>query len=574
MARLGKAMDRAGGMAKLLQSNDPSLAPFTPDQLPGLSDSYRAFARWKEGAKELRRALAKSGLNLPDGAHLKVATPDELSALERTARMCPRSIHPDHNSWAAAVTAHVELWRSCFELAMTKGTLSVKVVAPDHPDAEELSANAVAKELISELKGFKWLGARRGEKAGVLAIELSFPDDLILAQARARISTMGLSAQKRGPESIVEELVSNNLNSAVLAKLDRRFHLEAARTAGTAYKSLLTTPQLTDTPVLAIHVGTTTAPVAAALLDASGEIIASEEIPAGHDIAAGVAALLSAHSPKAAVLPASAGDAERLRQVESALGSTPTVRVLAAALKEARKDLELSPMIAGAVVLGRRALFPGREFSKVHPASLGLGEFSSELDADLLEGVLLETRLLARWERARKGKSSAGAKPLSRAAAIKRLNPLVKTIRDLKPGMMLDGIVTNLTRFGAFVNIGLSTEAMIHVSQLSTEFVDEPSQVVRVGQNVNARVLEVVPEKSRIALSLKPAPPQQERFSKGESGERPRAQGVRMSPLDDMKMGSRAKGQNPHSGAGPGHGSSDKKSRNEALADLDALFKK
>jgi uncharacterized protein len=145
---------------------------------------------------------------------------------------------------------------------------------------------------------------------------------------------------------------------------------------------------------------------------------------------------------------------------------------------------------------------------------------------------------------------------------LKRLNPLVKTVRDLKPGMMVDGVVTNLTRFGAFVNIGLSTEAMIHVSQLSTEFVDEPSQVVRIGQSVTARVLEVIPEKNRIALSLKPAP------VPGERSQAPRRESGQQAlpPMIETTGG-------PRSGP-PSQSGGDKKSRSAALADLHALFKK
>ncbi len=74
---------------------------------------------------------------------------------------------------------------------------------------------------------------------------------------------------------------------------------------------------------------------------------------------------------------------------------------------------------------------------------------------------------------------------------------------DLKPGMKLPGIVTNVTNFGAFVDIGVHLEGLVHISQLSDKFVKDPNDVVRVHQKVEVTVLEVDLERKRIALSMK-----------------------------------------------------------------------
>ena len=76
---------------------------------------------------------------------------------------------------------------------------------------------------------------------------------------------------------------------------------------------------------------------------------------------------------------------------------------------------------------------------------------------------------------------------------------------DLSPGMVLPGIVTNVTRFGAFVDVGVHQDGLVHVSQMADRFVRDPSEVVRTGQHVRARVLEVDLERRRISLSLKGA---------------------------------------------------------------------
>jgi protein Tex len=76
---------------------------------------------------------------------------------------------------------------------------------------------------------------------------------------------------------------------------------------------------------------------------------------------------------------------------------------------------------------------------------------------------------------------------------------------DLRPGMVLPGIVTNVTRFGAFVDVGVHQDGLVHISQMADRFVRDPAEVVRTGQHVRARVLEVDLERRRISLSLKNA---------------------------------------------------------------------
>ena len=83
-------------------------------------------------------------------------------------------------------------------------------------------------------------------------------------------------------------------------------------------------------------------------------------------------------------------------------------------------------------------------------------------------------------------------------------DPSVKTIKDLREGMILPGIVTNITKFGAFVDIGIKENGLVHVSQLADRFVSDPTEVVSLHQHVTAKVLEVDEARKRISLSLKP----------------------------------------------------------------------
>jgi predicted signal transduction protein with EAL and GGDEF domain len=79
----------------------------------------------------------------------------------------------------------------------------------------------------------------------------------------------------------------------------------------------------------------------------------------------------------------------------------------------------------------------------------------------------------------------------------------IKEIKDLKIGMELEGIITNVANFGAFVDIGVHQDGLVHISQLADRFVADPKQVVKVGQVVKVRVLEVNEKLKRISLSMK-----------------------------------------------------------------------
>lgn len=82
-------------------------------------------------------------------------------------------------------------------------------------------------------------------------------------------------------------------------------------------------------------------------------------------------------------------------------------------------------------------------------------------------------------------------------------SPDIRTIEDVKVGMILPGIVTNVTAFGAFVDIGIHENGLVHVSQMADKYVSDPSKVLKVNQQLQARVVSVDLQKKRIGLSLK-----------------------------------------------------------------------
>jgi uncharacterized protein len=79
----------------------------------------------------------------------------------------------------------------------------------------------------------------------------------------------------------------------------------------------------------------------------------------------------------------------------------------------------------------------------------------------------------------------------------------VEKIEDVRPGMQLPGVITNVTAFGAFVDIGVHQDGLVHISQLADRFVKDPNEIVKVQQHVKVTVLDVDLKRHRISLSMK-----------------------------------------------------------------------
>jgi uncharacterized protein len=103
----------------------------------------------------------------------------------------------------------------------------------------------------------------------------------------------------------------------------------------------------------------------------------------------------------------------------------------------------------------------------------------------------------------------------------------VRTLEDLRQGMELEGVVTNVTAFGAFVDVGVHQDGLVHVSQLADRFVRDPSEVVKVGDKLKVRVLEVDLARRRIALSARKDGPRPQATGKDGGAATPRSQGGR-----------------------------------------------
>ncbi|WP_375210536.1 Tex family protein [Hyphomonas jannaschiana] len=160
-----------------------------------------------------------------------------------------------------------------------------------------------------------------------------------------------------------------------------------------------------------------------------------------------------------------------------------------------------NPLDASAVhpeaypVVERIAKKTGRKVDALIGDKAFLSKLKAEDFADATFGVPTVKDILSELE-----KPGRDPRPEFRTATFKEG---VDTIGDLKPGMRLEGVVTNVTAFGAFVDIGVHQDGLVHISELADTFVKDPHTVVKTGQVVNVVVLEVDAARKRIGLSMK-----------------------------------------------------------------------
>lgn len=109
----------------------------------------------------------------------------------------------------------------------------------------------------------------------------------------------------------------------------------------------------------------------------------------------------------------------------------------------------------------------------------------------------------------------------------------IKSMDDVKPGMVLPGVVTNITAFGAFVDIGVKQDGLVHISHLSNKFISNPNEAVKLNQKVMVTVLEIDVARKRISLSMKDSADAAPRKSGG--GERKERKPEKEAPLNDFQ---------------------------------------
>ena len=155
--------------------------------------------------------------------------------------------------------------------------------------------------------------------------------------------------------------------------------------------------------------------------------------------------------------------------------------------------------------------------SAVHPESYNLVEEMAESLGTVTNNLIGNKELLKKIDPNRFIKEKIGlptindvlielekpAKDPRKVHSVIEFDKSVRSISDLKQGMILPGIVTNITAFGAFVDVGVKQDGLVHVSEMADRFVKDPMEIVSLHQKVSVRVLEVDEHRKRIAFSMK-----------------------------------------------------------------------
>ena len=187
--------------------------------------------------------------------------------------------------------------------------------------------------------------------------------------------------------------------------------------------------------------------------------------------------------------------------------------------------------------------------SSVHPESYGLVEqMAKDVQASLEELIkrselrkqinkkkyITETTGEFTIEDILKELEKPGRDPRTQIEEFK-FDETIKSIEDVKVGMQVPGIVTNITAFGAFVDIGVKQDGLVHVSQLSNKFVSDPNEVVKLQQKVMVTITEVDVARKRIALSMKDGSAPAERQQPSRQGAERKAINKKQEPLNPFQ---------------------------------------
>ena len=538
--------ERALDLGELLSDQRPTLRVVPLPELVAVLVGRHRWLAWRTRLKAVTHGRAeRQGPALPTELADESLFPDEVDALARTADV-----------GGEAGRALYTLYREATAIALESTAVTASLADKKHPRAPSY-ADAIGEwGPIHELEGETWLRLLRGAEDGVLKLQLELPMEAIEAAYEQHREALAELVAGRKPQDALREILLRDVEATVIARHRLRTEEALVAEAAERYTELLLAKPVTFHPVGAVFIGTDRQRVGQAVLDKRGAVTSTAPVRPAGDWVQRVCRWMKDQRVRMVVLPEEAQAAPWLEELSAALleSKARTLNVSVAGLIEAR-NLEdpvlrrVSPEEASAVVLARRAVRPLEEWCRVPPLRLGLVPRQAELDQERLREILELSR-----ERAIASEQPLMVGPVGgpgiRQRSSEPLNPGVQGLRDLRPGLSLKGVVTNVTKFGAFINIGLRQEGLVHISELSDEYVNDPNEVVRPGQQVQARVISVDLERGRIALSMRT-----ESAMPRPGGGPPGAAPPRRGP--------------PRAGRGPATGV-----RARALHDLESLFKK
>lgn len=571
---IGQLIEEGAGFEAVIRKRTTSLTPLV---LLGIWRAHRRYSEHQAYLQQVAELRRREGQHAIAWNLLKqTVARHEVAVLERAEALAPPGRASEHRR-RDAMKAVMALWKACLAIVRKIAPLKVELDT-DLPELVETYGDYCGPTTLADVAGHRWLAIRRGERLGALRLTFDLPRERMEEQVEARAVQLAAVAAGRDAEVLLDALVLTDLEEWARALKDEEAEFLAVRQACNTWLGMLTAEKA-DHPIVAAVGVPSGGPLGVAIALRDGRMVGSGLAHVDGDPVRAVEQIIGRHPVEAVVLPSQSPRRDLLESLVRGFGGLTVLRADGRAMKAAcaaTPEGDSTP-IKQALVLARRALQPMDTWLSIDPAGLGLAEYQHELDQDDLRAALDDMRVLARagvgpgdLERAR---SSAAPRTATRPAN-RPLNPLVKNVDDLRPGMEVNGVVTNITQFGAFINIGLSHEGLVHVSELADHFVNDPNEVVTVGQQVKARVLGVDRGRRRISLSMRPdrqTAPKPAGYGDRVDGPRRDTGGRGGVPLDDIPGRGRRKSSGGFGGPRPAGGNI---SRAQALADLERLFKK
>ena len=389
--------------------------------------------------------------------------------------------------------------RNTVRTAYQRGAVITSKVIKKMKDTEEAQKFADYFDFSEPLRrcnSHRLLAMRRGEAQGILRVSITIDSEECIARlTRQFVRGHGVcqTLVSQAVEDSFKRLINPSIENEFAALSKERADEEAIKVFTENLRQLLLSPPLGQKRVLALDPGFANG-CKIACLDEQGNLLHHEIIyphPPRNQVRQATEALqrmIRTYKIEAIAIGNGTASRESKEFVGNSLTPQPPLR-----RERGREALPSSPE-------GGREPMRTREDKGTLNLSQHLSEVSASLSPPLSGrsgGALGATLRDILTELEKPGRDPRGE------VEVFEFDKNVHTLSDLIIGMELPGIVTNITNFGAFVDIGVHQDGLVHISQLSDRFVTDPTQVIRLHQHVRVRVVEVDMRRKRIALSMK-----------------------------------------------------------------------
>ena len=521
LRKLARLFDRGAELADIVARYAAELGGHDEPQFRHAREVWHEYQSWQRAVREVsaRRVDAQAML-LPEAAIRTSWTVVGLRVLEATDEAFGTDAFEAHSAWHDNLDEVAAMWQERLAHGLDHGEV-------------RFGDEAMG---IADLKPISWLDLMDKERKGTLTLELSVPTPEDLGTLGKHLARL-VEGDATESAALLDTILASRLEDGIREVLHRRAVVQAVSEAANRYRQRLEAKALGGQRARSVFVGELGAAIGLAVVQRDGKVLGATAVDADEDpgaIHAWMATYAADDDP--VVLPDHAASTEILAALHAEFEGDMVCEVPPDRLPDgdgtSTSDPDDAPAARAAAELARRAFKPRRFWTSLALEDLellGKGIALRDDDQERLLRSLREVRLefddgdSAPGDSGKTGqdRGSRSARGGGGRSGTGGLNPRVRSIADLEPGLQLKGRVTNLNRYGAFVDVGIAKEGLIPIHVLTSGFTATPADVARVGQEVVVRVMSVSVSRRRFDLSLEKVFP----FQKGADGGKPGQKG-------------------------------------------------